>query len=949
MHRNTFMTDFNSKSESDIQQPQARIQPQGQLAAMLRGRMDDHDMSVKLDFERSSSVPISDSLLHMDKALGSNFLSSTESTWKTQSPNLDPMPSSRPLWSQNNSSFGILEKDQYSSFGNDTTTTTNSTITTATTTPITSTTTTTTDGYMKKESSVWNQSTNNNSSHPPLTASPRLNESFSTGTSNMNMFPRSSSPFAQLQYQPPSRPGLKQQSSYRYLSTDSAHVSNEDLPSNLNPDFYSTASNASNSPRVPSVLPQQHHFTMSPPPRANSTPPANIQRERSVDNYDYGRLVYGMNSLSMNPKDELNPSQYRDMQHLQQQQQQRYNQMLRQQQQQQQQQYASPTSLVGNENNWAQSSVNNNVMSPVPSSFDNDFARDNSNIPSQIYGNQTNGKSASTFGWDETKDSLFLDDQPITAQQHPSRLQRPPIGKYPSTPSFALGDQGLHWPNNNNNSNNNNISNTPNEITNDMMFRSQSPLQQHPQQQQQQQQQRFPQATTSYSTDDYMMRQLQSRQRQILLQQEQILLLREQMLRQQQQQQQMMPPSQQELLMRYNQTNGMMPVNHARIPLTESLSTPTHVPSAAASVDIIPIIRSPLLEEFRNNKNKKYELRDILHHVVEFSGDQHGSRFIQQKLETANSDDKQMVFDEILPNCLQLMTDVFGNYVIQKLFEHGNQAQKTVLAKQMEGHVLSLSLQMYGCRVVQKALEHVLNDQQAVLIRELDGNVLKCVKDQNGNHVVQKAIERVPAEHIQFIIDTFHGQVYHLATHPYGCRVIQRMFEHCPDSQTNRLLDELHRATNQLVQDQYGNYVIQHILEHGNSEDKSLIISKVQGHVLQLSKHKFASNVVEKCVAFGGKDERLSLIDEVLQTRSDGTYPLMTMMKDQYANYVVQKMLDVVDGEQREILVSKIKPYLPGLKKYTYGKHLISTCLEVEKQLSFEKGGNGDVNNNPII
>lgn len=88
--------------------------------------------------------------------------------------------------------------------------------------------------------------------------------------------------------------------------------------------------------------------------------------------------------------------------------------------------------------------------------------------------------------------------------------------------------------------------------------------------------------------------------------------------------------------------------------------------------------------------------------MVEFSGDQHGSRFIQQKLETANSDEKQLVFDEILPNCLQLMTDVFGNYVVQKLFEHGSQAQKAILAKQMEGHILSLSLQMYGCRVVQK-------------------------------------------------------------------------------------------------------------------------------------------------------------------------------------------------------------------------------------------------------
>ena len=194
--------------------------------------------------------------------------------------------------------------------------------------------------------------------------------------------------------------------------------------------------------------------------------------------------------------------------------------------------------------------------------------------------------------------------------------------------------------------------------------------------------------------------------------------------------------------------------------------------------------RSPLLEEFRNTKNKKHELRDIVGCIVEFSGDQHGSRFIQQKLETANSEDKEFVFNELLPNALQLMTDVFGNYVIQKFFEHGNQIQKQILASQMEGHVLSLSLQMYGCRVVQKALEHVLPNQQSSLVHELEGSVLKCVKDQNGNHVIQKAIERVALEHIKFIIDSFHGQVYTLATHPYGCRVIQRIFENCVDKVT---------------------------------------------------------------------------------------------------------------------------------------------------------------------
>ncbi|CAM0135559.1 mRNA binding protein puf3 [Umbelopsis sp. WA50703] len=397
------------------------------------------------------------------------------------------------------------------------------------------------------------------------------------------------------------------------------------------------------------------------------------------------------------------------------------------------------------------------------------------------------------------------------------------------------------------------------------------------------------------------------------------------------QQQQQLIAAREQLLMQHQ----MQPFNNQGIARPRTVNQDMNVRSPQPASDVTLGIRSQLLEDFRNSKSRKFDLKDITGHIVEFSGDQHGSRFIQQKLETANSEEKNLVFEEVLPNALQLMTDVFGNYVLQKFFEHGNQMQKTILAKQMEGHVLTLSLQMYGCRVVQKALEHVLTDQQASLVRELDGTVLKCVKDQNGNHVIQKAIERVPAQHIQFIIDAFHGQVYSLATHPYGCRVIQRMFEHCTEGQTGPLLDELHRCTAQLVQDQYGNYVIQHILERGREADKSMVVSKIRGQVLQLSKHKFASNVVEKCVDYGNKRDRQLLIEEVLQTKADGTSPLVSMMKDQYANYVVQKMLDVVDADQRELLVTKIKPHMQSLKKYTYGKHLIQ---KVEKLIPLING-----------
>ncbi|XP_050459842.1 pumilio homolog 2-like isoform X2 [Cataglyphis hispanica] len=330
--------------------------------------------------------------------------------------------------------------------------------------------------------------------------------------------------------------------------------------------------------------------------------------------------------------------------------------------------------------------------------------------------------------------------------------------------------------------------------------------------------------------------------------------------------------------------------------------------------------RSRLLEDFRNNRFPSLQLRDLANHIVEFSQDQHGSRFIQQKLERASANEKQLVFQEILSSAYSLMTDVFGNYVIQKFFEYGTPEQKSTLAQKVRGHVLPLALQMYGCRVIQKALESIAPEQQQEIVRELDGHVLKCVKDQNGNHVVQKCIECVEPRALQFVIGAFAGQVYSLSTHPYGCRVIQRILEHCTAEQTQGILQELHAATDQLIQDQYGNYVIQHVLEHGKPEDKAQLIGSVRGKVLALSQHKFASNVVEKCVTHATRQERAVLIEEVCGFNDNA---LNVMMKDQYANYVVQKMIDVAEPAQRKILMHKIRPHLGSLRKYTYGKHII--------------------------
>jgi len=99
--------------------------------------------------------------------------------------------------------------------------------------------------------------------------------------------------------------------------------------------------------------------------------------------------------------------------------------------------------------------------------------------------------------------------------------------------------------------------------------------------------------------------------------------------------------------------------------------------------------------------------------------------------------------------------------------------------------------------------------------------------------------------------------------------------------------------------------------------------------MLAMSQHKFASNVIEKCIQFGAPKERQMIIEELVP-RGDIAI-LLIMMKDQYANYVVQKVIDSVDEPTRDNIITKIKPHVPSLRRYTYSKHTLSRIEKYTK------------------
>lgn len=360
-----------------------------------------------------------------------------------------------------------------------------------------------------------------------------------------------------------------------------------------------------------------------------------------------------------------------------------------------------------------------------------------------------------------------------------------------------------------------------------------------------------------------------------------------------------------------------------------------------------------LLDEYRSSKNRNWTAHDVKGHITEFCQDQNGSRFIQQRLEVADTAEKELILTEVIPSMQRLRNDVFGNYVVQKLFDHGTSAMRSKLKLSMMGEVDQLSRHMYGCRVVQKALETVNDSDFIDLLSEFHEDVLSCIHDQNGNHVIQKVVEVVSSKaktlqaengekalqcssQLNFVLDCVMKNTVSLSCHPYGCRVLQRILEHCVESQKSAALDSIQLCLRTLLDDQYGNYVIQHVLQYGRKSDRDIILEMIlENDLLALSRQKFASNVIEKLLKYGSSEHRNAIVREMLQSVEDKTVEngrcsvVLLMVRDAYANYVVQTTLDVApEGEQKRLLFQELRNHSVQLRNYTFAKHIITKLDE---------------------
>lgn len=311
------------------------------------------------------------------------------------------------------------------------------------------------------------------------------------------------------------------------------------------------------------------------------------------------------------------------------------------------------------------------------------------------------------------------------------------------------------------------------------------------------------------------------------------------------------------------------------------------------------------LESFRNQ-------------IYQLCKDQHGCRYLQKKLEERDPTQVHMIWLETNEHVTELMMDPFGNYLCQKLLEFCNDDERTRLIENASKDMSRIALDQHGTRALQKMIEHVSTPQQVHLITEaLRNRVVELIQDLNGNHVIQKCLNKLSPAEAQFIFDAVGQRCVEVGTHRHGCCVLQRCIDHADGNQKVWLIGRITENARRLVQDPFGNYVVQYIIDLNEPKFTEPVVAAFQCCICDFSSHKFSSNVIEKCLRCAKGPSKDMIVQELLTPGR-----MEALLKDAYANYVIQTALDFATPQGKHMLIEAVRPFLPQIRGTPHGRRI---------------------------
>ena len=339
--------------------------------------------------------------------------------------------------------------------------------------------------------------------------------------------------------------------------------------------------------------------------------------------------------------------------------------------------------------------------------------------------------------------------------------------------------------------------------------------------------------------------------------------------------------------------------------------------------------------QFNNNNISNYtnETEEFLKNVLGYIKDQQGCRYIQKKIEE-NPEISNNLFDILKDEILSMSKDLFGNYVVQKILENVKSNYLTKFIDLISKDFYNLSTSIYGTRVVQKILE-IVSRKSYIIDKDIYEQCFKKINNyitedivalssnNNSSHIIIKYVNEIKYPQNEQLYSEVYNNFIPLCKNKHGCCVIQKCLELGNKEQKNKLLELSNINCDNLISDQFGNYVIQFVVNLNVKLINTKVFEILNNNLIPLCKEKYASNVIEKFL-INKSPESIEIINILLKNEKY----LHELIKDPFGNYIIQRILLLIEGENRSNLIHLIVKWYPEIKTLSFGPRLISKLHE---------------------
>ena len=355
------------------------------------------------------------------------------------------------------------------------------------------------------------------------------------------------------------------------------------------------------------------------------------------------------------------------------------------------------------------------------------------------------------------------------------------------------------------------------------------------------------------------------------------------------------------------------------------------------------------------NDNLIFQLKHLLEHtgkidfyiynlikgkIVSIIKNHKGSKIFQKYLKSTHSDEiLHLIFVELFPFLSDLIIDPYANYFCKKFFTYLNQKDRIDFLKNIEKNLVELSSDSIGTYPIQSIIEHLSSkNEKNIILSGIKEGFIKLIYDAFGCHVLEKLLTCFEDEYVEFIYTYIFDNFLYLTNNSNGIYIIKKILTF---TQKKNLHEKLKNIVKKnaifLIKQSYGNFVIQVIIE--NWEDYKEITDLFKGNFFALSLEKYASNVIERCIE---KDKEIleNYINEIISNKC-----IANVMKSNYGNYVVQKVIKLAEGENKKLFVFNAAKDIDKLndnKLIQKWKSLLSPHLNElsQEQIDILKGQN---------